>query len=120
MTENGLHEVIIKVDSDLLSSLTEPIVPASESRIGSISPNPFSSYTRIAFSLDNSAKTSLVVYNIQGQVIKILTNREFSAGNHELNWDGKDESGSEVSSGIYLLKLETERGVDFRKLILSE
>jgi agmatine/peptidylarginine deiminase len=120
VTENGLHEVIIKVDSDLLSSLTEPIVPASESRIGSISPNPFSSYTRIAFSLDNSAKTSLVVYNIQGQVIKILTNREFSAGNHELNWDGKDESGSEVSSGIYLLKLETERGVDFRKLILSE
>ncbi len=119
LTENGLHQVILKVDSDLISSLTDPLAQASFSRIKSISPNPFNSHTRITISFDKSSKASLTIYNLNGQVIKILTYREFPAGNHEILWDGMDESGNEVPSGIYLLKLETERGVDFRKLILS-
>jgi agmatine deiminase len=119
LTENGLHKVIIKVDSDLLGSLTDPKAESSLSRIESIVPNPFNSMTRITFSLDQPLKTSMIVYNLQGQVIRVLSDQMFSAGNHELVWDGKNDSGNKVSSGIYLLKLETEKGIDFKKLIVS-
>jgi hypothetical protein len=119
LTETGYHKVIIKVDSDLLSSMTEPKSNASLSRIESIIPNPFNNMTRITFSLDKPLNASLIVYNLQGQMIRVLDDQAFSAGKHELVWDRKDESGNEVSSGIYLLKLETERGVDLKKLIVS-
>jgi agmatine deiminase len=118
-TENGHHQVILKVDSDLLSSLAESKSHVSLSSITSIVPNPFNSMTRISFSLDQQLKTSLIVYNLQGQIIKYLANQEFAAGKHEIVWDGKDVSGNKVTPGIYFLKLETERGVDLEKLIVS-
>jgi agmatine/peptidylarginine deiminase len=117
-TENGLQQVIIKVDSDLLSGLAGPLAQSS-SVIESVAPNPFSSETRISFRLEHSSDVSLAVYNLQGQVIRNLVARNFSSGIHEVNWDGKNNSGSEVSAGIYMLKLATERGVDFKKLIVS-
>jgi len=119
LTENGHHKVIIKVDSDLLGGLTDPSSPPSLSRIESIIPNPFSSTTRITFSLDIASRINLAVYNIQGQIIKTLADQAFSEGKHEMVWDGKDNTGNKVSSGIYLLKLETERGVEFKKLMVS-
>jgi agmatine/peptidylarginine deiminase len=119
LTETVHYKVIIRVDSDLLSSLTDPVSSSSSSRIESISPNPFSSITRISFSLDRASKASLAVYNLQGQAVNVLADREFASGSHEINWDGKNESGSEVSAGIYLLKLATERGIDLKKLIVS-
>jgi agmatine/peptidylarginine deiminase len=118
-TEFGHHKVVLKVDSDLITSIPDPFAHISSSIIESISPNPFNSITRISFSLDRASKASLTVYNLQGQAVKVLADREFVSGSHEVNWDGNNESGNEVSSGIYLLKLSTERGVDFKKLIVA-
>ena len=117
-SEFGHHKVILKVDSDLITGIFDPLAQSS-SKIESISPNPFNNNTRISFNLDNGSRVSLAVYNIQGQVIRNLAAQNFPSGSHEVTWDGKNDSGSEVSSGIYLLKLETDRGVDFKKLILS-
>jgi len=119
LTENGHHKVIIKVDSDLLSSIKNPVSQSSLSLIESITPNPFSSTTRISISFDDPLRATLSVYNLQGQIIKTLAEQAFSEGSHEVVWDGKNESGNEVSSGIYLLKLVTERGNDLKKLIVS-
>jgi hypothetical protein len=119
LTENGHHKVIIKVDSDLLSSLTEPKSNALLCRIESIVPNPFNSMTRISFSLNKPQKTSLTVYNLQGQAIIVLADQVFSATKHEIIWDRKDKSGNEVNAGIYLVKLSTKGGIDFKKLIVS-
>ena len=119
LTENGHHKVVIKVDSDLLSSITDSKTAPFLSRIESIIPNPFNSMTRITFSLDQQLKTSMMVYNLGGQIIRNLSDQMYSAGHHELLWDGKNDSGNAVPCGIYLLKLETERGVDFKKLIVA-
>ena len=119
LTETGHLKVILKVDSDLINSLKEPPAQSSFSRIESISPNPFKTETRISFTLDEALRTGLIVCNLQGQVIKVLADQVFSAGGHEVVWDGKDGSGNEVSSGIYLLKLVTEKGNDVKKLIIS-
>ena len=118
-TETSHHQVILKVDSDLLSSLADPNSKASACRIESIIPNPFNSMTRIIFNLDQPLKTSMVVYNLQGQGVRNLSDQMYSGGNHQLIWDGKNDSGNEVPCGIYLLKLSTERGVDFKKLVVS-
>lgn len=119
LTENAHHKVIIKVDSDLLSSLTESKTQASLSRIESIIPNPFNSMTRILFSLDQPLKTSMIIYNMQGQMIRILADQTFSSGKNELVWNRKDGSGSNVRAGIYLVKMLTEQGIDTRKLVVS-
>jgi agmatine deiminase len=118
-TENGHHKVIIKVDSDLLSSLAEPKAHSSLSRIESVRPNPFTINTRISFGLDYSSRANLIVYNLHGQLIRTLANQTYSAGVHEITWDRRDESGNEVLSGVYILKLVTEKGIDLKKLIVS-
>lgn len=116
MTEDGPYKVIIKMDSDLLSGISDQLAQSS-SKIESISPNPFSSETRITFSLKEEMNARIAVYNIQGQIINVLAAKEFSEGSHELIWDGTNDSGNSVSSGIYILKLESDKGVDFRRLL---
>jgi hypothetical protein len=118
-TDSGHQKVILKVDSDLLSSLPDNKDLSSISRIGPIMPNPFSSMTRISFILDNPLKASLIVYNLQGQQIRVLADGDFSSGKHEVVWERKDGSGADVKPGIYVVKLATPQGIDTRKLVVS-
>jgi agmatine deiminase len=118
-TETGHHQVILKVDSDLLSSLADPNDGHSTCRIESVIPNPFNSITSISFNLDESSKTNLIVYNLQGQMVIKLSDQNYTSGKHEIQWDGKNASGNKLPSGVYLLKLATDRGVDLKKLIVS-
>jgi len=68
-------------------------------------PNPFNPITIIEFSVQNDSNVELVVFNIKGQNIKTLVQHEFTAGLHSINWDGNNDSGHPVSSGIYYYKL---------------
>ena len=68
-------------------------------------PNPFNPSTTIKFSIQNDSYIELVIYNIKGQKIKNLANNEFSRGNHSIIWNGDDEFGKPISSGIYYYKL---------------
>jgi len=71
-------------------------------------PNPFNPGTTIRFGLLQPARVSLAVYNLLGERIRTLVNGQVSAGFHEIAWDGRDEAGRSVSSGVYLYRLETE------------
>ncbi len=69
-------------------------------------PNPFNPTTTISFSTTESTEnTELVIYNIKGQKVKQLVSDQLSAGEHSVVWDGRDENGKSVSSGIYFYKL---------------
>jgi len=68
-------------------------------------PNPFNPSTTIEFSILNSSKVKLMIYNIKGQKIKTLANNEFNKGVYSIIWNGDDESSNPVSSGIYCYKL---------------
>ena len=68
-------------------------------------PNPFNPTTIIEFSIQKEAKVDLVIFNIIGQKIKTLVHNEFIKGVHSTIWNGDDESGKLVSSGIYYYKL---------------
>ncbi len=71
-------------------------------------PNPFNPSTTIAFSLPRSAPTSLVIYNLHGQAVRTLINQFMNCGRHIVIWDGRDDKGQPVASGIYFYTLMNE------------
>jgi hypothetical protein len=68
-------------------------------------PNPFNPTTTIDFSIQNKSHIELSVFNIKGQKIKTLINKQMQGGNHSINWNGDNETGNNVSSGIYYYRL---------------
>jgi len=68
-------------------------------------PNPFNQETKIAFYLSNSARVKLEVFNIRGQKVRLLLEQVLSSGRHQINWDGRNESGESVATGVYLYRL---------------
>ncbi|MBN1290235.1 MAG: T9SS type A sorting domain-containing protein [Candidatus Latescibacteria bacterium] len=68
-------------------------------------PNPFNSSTTLSFSLPSSGFTELVIYNIMGQKIRTLLAEHQLAGKYSVVWNGRDEIGKSVSSGVYISRL---------------
>lgn len=71
-------------------------------------PNPFNSDTRISYSIPNSGWIELTIYNSMGQKIRTLINEYKTSGNHTISWDGRDENGQIVASGMYLSQLKSQ------------
>jgi hypothetical protein len=83
-------------------------------------PNPFNPSTNIQFTLPVQAHVQLSVYNLLGQRIATLVNGNKTAGSHTVQWHGGDNSGSPVSSGIYLLRFEAGEQVRVRRIALMK
>ncbi|MCP4568634.1 MAG: T9SS type A sorting domain-containing protein [FCB group bacterium] len=81
-------------------------------------PNPFNPTTTIAFDLARRAEVKILVYNIIGQSVRKLADREFNAGQHTVTWDGRNQDGRAVASGIYLYRMVSEEFSSTRKMIL--
>ncbi|MBC8385737.1 MAG: T9SS type A sorting domain-containing protein, partial [Candidatus Cloacimonetes bacterium] len=84
------------------------------------SPNPFYPETTISFSLSEPARIKVTVYNIKGQEVIRLFNGFCSEDNFSVSWNGKDSSGSDVTSGIYYYKLQTQGYSKINKMILMK
>ncbi|MCF7885370.1 MAG: T9SS type A sorting domain-containing protein, partial [Candidatus Marinimicrobia bacterium] len=83
-------------------------------------PNPFNPTTKISYSIPSISNVKLMVYNILGQKVKTLVDNQLIAGNHTAMWDGTNDAGSQVSSGIYIYKLKTKAGVRVKKMVLQK
>jgi hypothetical protein len=85
-------------------------------------PNPFNPETSISFSVPGNEKevtaVRLSVYNMRGRLVKMLIDRKVEAGRHTVVWDGRDETGRQVSSGIYLYRLDAGDEVAVRKMVV--
>ena len=68
-------------------------------------PNPFNPSTRIAFEIPKQEFVTLKVYNINGELVRSLLEESLPAGSFESTWNGKDNSGRDVSSGVYIYRL---------------
>jgi predicted alpha/beta superfamily hydrolase len=84
----------------------------------SVAPNPFLNRTTLRFEIPALSRVNLVVYNVSGRRVRVLADAPRAAGIHELVWNGHDESGAKVGSGIYFVHLDTQRGAATRKLVL--
>ncbi|HPT72750.1 MAG TPA: C25 family cysteine peptidase [Candidatus Cloacimonadota bacterium] len=81
-------------------------------------PNPFNPETHISFSLANKTDVCLKIYNIRGQLVKILADGKFEAGLHTLVWNGRNDTNQNVASGVYFYRIVTPGYTEVKKAIL--
>ena len=81
-------------------------------------PNPFNPETTILYQLNKGTMVTLKIYNTVGQLIKTLVEKTQAGGIHSINWDGRDEFGMDVASGVYLYQLKSENASEKRKMLL--
>jgi hypothetical protein len=82
-------------------------------------PNPFGRATQLHFTLPASGRTWITIHDVRGRVVRHLSRGEMlPAGNHQLPWDGRDDAGRSLASGIYFTRLRTADQVITRKITL--
>ncbi len=81
-------------------------------------PNPFNPTTTINYDLPKSSAVTLDVYNIVGQRVRTLVNSVQEAGKWSVQWNGTDNAGVHVASGIYFYRLETPNAALTQKMVL--
>ncbi len=91
--------------------------PSAPDRLVSY-PNPFNPGTTVAFDLPSLGPIRLSIHGLDGRLLRVLADRSMSAGRHEVYWDGRDESGHGLASGVYLLNLSTSDFQTREKLVL--
>ena len=106
-------------DHDMTAVLetSQGTVPA-EFELDQNHPNPFNSQTVLGFSLPRAAYVHLLVYNIAGQEVAQLVGGFREAGSYTLHWDGRTDAGDPLATGIYIYRLQTDRNILSRKLLL--
>ncbi|KAA3613832.1 MAG: T9SS C-terminal target domain-containing protein [Calditrichaeota bacterium] len=83
-------------------------------------PNPFNPETTIRYSIPNQSHTKLEIFNLLGQRITTLVNKTVAEGGHSIRWQGKDDAGNVVPSGVYVYKLQNQGYIKSKKLILMK
>ena len=88
--------------------------------LGQNRPNPFNPTTTVRFSLAVGAATRLTIFDVSGRAVRSLVNGVLPAGEHAILWDGRDDVGRSVPSGIYLYKIQSGTETATRKMMLLE
>jgi flagellar hook assembly protein FlgD len=84
-------------------------------------PNPFNPQTTIAFSIKESGRVRIDVYNVAGQLVRTLLDETRAAGSYsDVSWDGTDEREQRVASGVYFYRLTADRFIQTRKMVLVQ
>jgi hypothetical protein len=106
------------VKTGIQSPAREPSVRIDRFDLAQNYPNPFNSETAIQYQLPESAWIKIVIYNMMGQPVKVLINKRNEPGSYAVAWNGLDENGKAVASGLYFCSLQTKQYSYVRKMIL--
>ena len=125
--DNDLDAVILRGNNDdvavLLNYLTTAVDDNHQSQPHHFAlvqnyPNPFNPVTTIEYSLPKRSRVTIDIFNIQGQKVKTLIDRNQSAGSYSITWDGVDAFGNPAATGIYLYRLQAGDHGDTKKMLL--
>ena len=106
-------------DSDwYMAAFTQIEIPKLVTKLYEAVPNPFNPTTRISFTLAEAGQIELSVFDVSGRKRATLANSSNTIGTQEIVWSGKDDSGRELSSGVYFVRLAYRGGSQTRKLVL--
>lgn len=93
--------------------------PALPDQLFQNAPNPFNPETTIRYSTSEGGRTAIRIYAVSGQLVRTLVDRQDGAGMHAVRWDGRDDSGNKLASGVYFYRLQTSSGItDSKKLLM--
>ena len=98
----------------------EPIPSIIETRLFSNYPNPFNPTTTISFDISTESIVKIDVYNIRGQRVKSLVDEYYQVGRYTIDWNGTDDNGKNVSSGLYFYQMRVGDFIQTRKMIMMK
>ncbi len=111
-------EVAVKFDFATDVSIDEDSPLPEEYHLQQNYPNPFNPVTKIEFSISQFSEVELIVYNTLGRQVRSLASGVYSAGRYTVDWDGADDDGKQVTSGVYYYRLKAGDVVQSRKMVL--
>ena len=100
------------------SSVNEELPPPSQTGLVAIHPNPFNPQTTVEYELSDPGPVDLSVYDLTGRRVARLAAGHREAGRFRQVWTGCDDHGQRVASGMYVMRLETARGTDLKKVVM--
>ena len=115
-------DLLIHVDAALVAY--DPVAPITDAapvkifRLGQNHPNPFNPVTTIRFTLDREGPVELAVFDVSGRKIRTLAGGIKTPGDHVATWNGTDDTGSPVPSGLYFYQLFSGGDIETRKMML--
>jgi hypothetical protein len=95
-----------------------PASAPKEFRLHANYPNPFNPSTTLRYDVPSKAKVTIQVFDLAGRLVKTLVDEEKSAGSYQISWDGKDELGRAVASGVYFARMKAAGYLHTTKMIL--
>ena len=110
--ENGGDVKVLSITS------VQENIPVYSNHLGGNYPNPFNPSTTIVFSIASDMYVNLSIYNVAGQLIRTIVNENLPRNEHRVVWDGKNNEGSNMSSGIYFYKIKTKEFSATKKMVL--
>jgi Peptidase family C25/Propeptide_C25/FlgD Ig-like domain len=129
--ENGVYAYYVKAlygsyesdaSNEVIIELTDAnniIIPENTALLGNY-PNPFNPTTEISFALKDAQKVNLEIFNVRGQKVITLVTNSMDAGLHQIVWEGLDDAGKQISSGIYFYKMKAGEYNATRKMIMMK
>jgi len=116
--DNGrpvVRELVPYLDGDVIMKVTSSVPRSFE--LSQNYPNPFNPFTSFALRLPEASDYSIGIFNVAGQLVKSYSGR-LKAGEHNFVWDGKNDQGTSVASGVYLYKAEAGNFKETRRMML--
>ena len=115
----GNHNAQVTVD---LAPAAQPTPvgnhPSYVNRLDTNVPNPFNPSTAIRYEIGESGRASLRIYDVSGALVRTLVDRSHDVGDYQASWDGRDQTGKAVASGVYFYRLETHDYAQTRRMVL--
>jgi hypothetical protein len=102
---------------DAVQPLNDPNLPTTYS-LSQNYPNPFNPVTEIRFEVPKRTHVTLAVYNVVGQKVTTLVDKELMPDRYVVDWDGTSDSGAKVATGVYFYKLQAKEFVETKKMML--
>ncbi len=99
------------------NALSPASTPTSNRLLGNV-PNPFNPTTKIRFALSEPSGVRMEIYGVNGRLVRTLADGPWEAGLHSVIWNGRDEEGDDVSSGIYFVRFRAGNRVETRRMTL--
>jgi len=115
-----MRYMALDLDLSLQTSSDDTTIPEKNLALSQNFPNPFNPSTRIDFQIKESAEIDLEIYNIKGQKVRTLVDGFKHTGDYSVEWDGTNDSGKNVTSGLYLYRLSSKKFSSTRKMILLQ
>ncbi len=112
-------EIMLRAIVEYGTSSDDPMIPVLTLDANNY-PNPFTPETTIAYSVPKAGPASLKIYNTKGQLVRTLVDDVREAGKHSVVWNGKDNRGNSVASGLYFYRLSSDGNTVTRKMLLAK